>query len=244
MAMKEEFERTGNWLFRWRSYLPLIMLSLFTLALYQYPGGSEYIGHMWEIACLFISFVGLAIRIKTIGHTPKGTSGRNTKSHEAHTLNTTGMYSIVRNPLYLGNYFMGLGLALFAHLWWLVVIYTLLFWLYYERIIFSEEGFLREKFGQEYLTWANRTPAMIPKIRRYEKAELSFSLKNVLKREYNGAFAVVILVFFLDTMEEYFHAGILTLDKEWLLFVSVFFCIWLTLRSLNRYTRILNVEGR
>ena len=100
----------------------------------------------------------LAIRAYTIGHTPKGTSGRNTKKQVANALNTTGAYSLVRNPLYLGIFFMGLGVALFAHLWWLTLIYVLAFWLYYERVIFAEEAYLRDKFGAEYLSWADRTP--------------------------------------------------------------------------------------
>ena len=149
MALKEDFENTGNWLFRWRSYLPLIMISIFLLALreYEYPGNSEYLDHLWEVFCLIVSFIGLGIRVFTVGHTPKGTSGRNTKGQVAETLNTSGTYSVVRNPLYLGNFFMGLGLAMFAHLWWLTLIYILTFWLYYERIIFTEEEYLRNKFG-------------------------------------------------------------------------------------------------
>jgi len=51
------------------------------------------------------------------------------------------MYSMVRNPLYLGNFFMGLAPVLFMHTWWLCVIYVLAFILYYERIIVKEEAF-------------------------------------------------------------------------------------------------------
>jgi len=74
-----------------------------------------------------VSCVGLGTRILTIGHTPQRTSGRNTKAQVAETLNTTGLYSMLRQPLYLGNFFMGLGLAFFAHLWWLTLLYSLVF---------------------------------------------------------------------------------------------------------------------
>jgi len=185
MALQEQFENSGQWLFRWRSYLPLAGIAMVLLALreYEYPGHSEKLDHIWEVICLCVSFFGLAIRSYTIGHTPKNTSGRNTKRQVADALNTTGIYSVVRNPLYLGNFFMFLGVALFPHLWWLTLIFVLAFWLYYERIIFAEEAYLRTKFGAEYLDWAERTPVFVPRFRNYQKSNLPFSLKNVLRRE-------------------------------------------------------------
>ena len=246
MELREEFESAGNWLFRWRSYLPLVVLGIFLFAMsdYEYPGHSENLHHLWGAFCLIISFFGLGIRIFTIGHTPKGTSGRKTKKQVADTLNTTGIYSVVRNPLYLGNFFMGLGIALFAYLWWLVLIYILIFWLYYERIIFAEEAFLRNKFGNEYLDWANSTPVFVPKISKYRKANLPFSWRNVFKREYNGFFAVIVVLFVLETVGELFAEGELDFELGWMLLLGLGFIVWLSLRSLNKYTTILNVDGR
>ena len=246
MALQDEFERSGNWLFRWRSYLPLMMIGIFLLALreYQYPGYNEELDHLWELLCLLVSFFGLGIRILTVGHTPKGTSGRNTKKQVADTLNTKGIYSVVRNPLYLGNFFMGLGIALFAHMWWLTIIYLLVFWLYYERIIFAEEAYLRNKHGDEYLEWANSTPAFLPKLSKYQKADLPFSLRNVLKREYNGFFAVIVVMFILETVGEIYAEGEFDFDLGWLLLLGVGFIVWLVLRSLKKYTTLLHVDGR
>jgi protein-S-isoprenylcysteine O-methyltransferase Ste14 len=245
MTLREEFESNGNWLFRWRSYLPLAAIGIFLLALLdERPGRSENFDHLWEASCLLVSFIGLGIRVFTIGHTPRGTSGRNTKNQVADTLNTTGIYSIVRNPLYLGNFFMGLGIALFAQLWWLTLIYILVFWLYYERIIFAEEAYLRNKFGDEYLEWANKTPVFIPTFSQYRKANLPFSLRNVLKREYNGFFAVVVTIFILKTVGGIFTEGRLEFDLGWIFLLGISFVVWLTLRTLKKHTTILNVEGR
>jgi len=246
MALREEFESTGNWLFRWRSYLPLMMIGISLLALreYEYPGHSEYIDHLWEAFCLVVCFIGLGIRAFTVGHTPKGTSGRNTREQVADTLNTSGIYSVVRNPLYLGNFFMGLGLALFAHLWWLTLIYILSFWLYYERIIFAEEEYLRNKFGDEYLAWANVTPVLIPKLSNYRKPCLPFSLRNVLRREYNGFFVVIVVLFILEVAGDLFYNGKIEIDLMWCVLLFIGFIIWITLRILKKYTALLNVEGR
>ena len=223
-----------------------MMIGIFLLALreYQYPGYNEELDHLWELLCLLVSFFGLGIRILTVGHTPKGTSGRNTKKQVADTLNTKGMYSVVKNPLYLGNFFMGLGIALFAHMWWLTIIYILVFWLYYERIIFAEEAYLRNKYGDEYLEWANSTPAFLPKLSKYQKADLPFSLRNVLKREYNGFFAVIVVMFILETVGEIYAEGEFDFDLGWLLLLGVGFIVWLVLRSLKKYTILLHVDGR
>ena len=246
MTLREEFEKNGNWLFRWRSYLPLAMLGLLLLALrdYRYPGNSQRLDDLWEICCLTISFFGLAIRVYTIGCTPSGTSGRNTRKQIAETLNTSGAYSMVRNPLYLGNFFMGLGIVLFVHLWSLTLIYSLVFWLYYERIIFAEEAFLRKKFGTSYLEWAAATPAFIPRLGQYRPAALPFSLRNVLKREYNGFFAVIAVMFLLEMLGDLVVEKRLIFEPGWLLLLGGGAGIWLLLRSLKKYTRLLQVSGR
>ncbi len=246
MPLREEIEDAGNWLFRWRSYLPTVVLIIFLLAMldYAYPSADPQYNFLWEIFCLTVSFFGLTIRVLTIGHTPEGTSGRNTTEQIAESLNTTGIYSVVRNPLYLGNFFMGLGLALFPYLWWLVLIYILIFWLYYERIILAEEAFLREKFGQAYLDWAEKTPVFIPKLDQYTKAALPFSLRNVLKREYNGFLAIVLVMFLLETIGELVIHGSVKYEPWWLCLLGVTVVIWFILRMLKKHTRLFVVEGR
>jgi len=246
VALREEFERNGTWLFRWRSYLPLLLLGVFLLAMrdYHYPGYSERLDDLWECVCLVVSFVGLGIRVVTVGHAPRNTSGRNTRRQIADRLNTTGLYSVVRNPLYLGNFFMGLGPAMFAHTWWLVLIYLLVFWLYYERIIFAEETFLRQRFGQAFLEWAERTPAFLPHLRQYVPDALPFCWRTVLRRECNGLLGVVATMFLFEVVGDLFYLGRVELDPQWVWLVSVTVALWAALRVLKKCTRVLDVAGR
>jgi len=246
MVLREEFDSTGNWFFRWRSYLPLVMIGIFLLALgeLECPSDNEEIDEPWELFCLTVSFLGLGIRIFTIGHTPNGTSGRSTKGLVADSLNTTGIYSVVRNPLYLGNFFMGLGPALFAQVWWLVLIYSLIFFIYYERIIFAEEVYLSNKFGDEYLSWVNMTPVIVPKYRDYRKPILPFSVKNVLKREYNGFFVVIVVFFVLKVAYGLIVEKEFEVDLMFAIILGVGFIVWITLRTLKKKTTLLNVDGR
>lgn len=77
-----------------------------------------------------LSLVGFLIRAYVIGTTPRGTSGRNTKGQVAEELNQAGMYSMVRHPLYLGNYLMWIGIVVFAGNICFILIASLLFWIY------------------------------------------------------------------------------------------------------------------
>lgn len=246
MPLREELERSGNWLFRWRGYLPLVAVGIVLLAMrgYEYLAHSEKLDHIWEAFCLIVSFLGLGIRIFTVGSVPGGTSGRNRRKQVADSLNTKGMYSVTRNPLYLGNFFMGLGVALFAHLWWLTTIYILLFWLYYERIIFAEEEYLRNKFGDEYLEWASKTPAFFPRFSRYRKADLPFSFRTALSREYSGFFQVIIAFFALESVGEIATNGHLEFDLGWIVLLTIGFVVWLTVGILKKYTKLLDTDGR
>jgi len=246
VALREEYEQTGSWLFRWRSYVPLIFIVLLVVSLlsYQHPQ-SDAGDEAWELLCLTISLTGLAIRAFTIGYTPRGTSGRNTKTQIADSLNTTGMYSLVRHPLYLGNFLMWLGVALFPMLWWMALLCTLLFWVYYERIMFAEEAFLRKKYGKVYEEWAKGTPAFMPSLKcSYRKPEVPFSLRNVLKREYNGLLGAVLCLFMAETVGDYFAGQPVHVDLMWKIILAVTITIWLVLRTLKRHTNVLNVDGR
>ncbi|RLD62309.1 MAG: lipid A phosphate methyltransferase [Bacteroidetes bacterium] len=246
MALKEEYIKSGNWLFKRRSYLPLILLVIFIFGLknYKYLGNNEALDDYWEIFCLLVSFIGLGIRSYTIGHTPKGTSGRNTKGQVAETLNTKGIYSVVRHPLYLGNFIIWFGISLFAHSWWLSLICILVFWVYYERIMFAEENFLIKKFGKQYMDWAEKTPAFIPKLKGWEKSNLPFSFRNVLKREYNGFFSIIVVFTFLEVLSDFIVNRKLEIDLMWLIIFGVGLIIFLTLRTLKKKTNILSVKDR
>lgn len=248
MALREEIESQGKWLFRWRSYLPLLLFILLFFALregdYLERNVGEWVDNIYKAGCLTISFLGLFIRGLTIGYTPAGTSGRNTESQIADELNTTGMYSVVRHPLYFGNFIIMLGLAMYMEVWWFVVIVMPLYYIYYERIMFAEEEFLRKKFGKEYLAWAEETPSFIPRLRGWKKSKLGFSLRNVLKREYSGFFAIVASFTVLEILIDLIAEHKFDYDLGWYIFFGTGLMIYLTLRLLKKKTRLLHVEGR
>ncbi|MBC8242656.1 MAG: lipid A phosphate methyltransferase [Alphaproteobacteria bacterium] len=248
-----EMSRQGSFLFRWRGYLPLALSPLLVVAVFQSGYFGAYLGDTAETAWMafsaMVSFLGLAVRVITIGYTPAGTSGRNAREQRADELNTTGIYSVVRNPLYLGNYLMLLGVSLASMAWWLPVIITLSFLLYYERIIFAEEEFLAATFHEEYTAWSARTPLILPRLRQWEKPNLSFSLRNVLRREYSGFYALVVCFTLVELGTDMLGEGMtfaewLDQDFYWIWIFAIGTLIYLTLRTLKRHTSLLSVSGR
>lgn len=111
MALIEEFTKTGNWLFRWRSYLPVVLISLVMFSMYLNRAALLPGNWQWAAICLFISSVGEGIRIFVVAHSASRTSGRNVKRQIAESLNTTGAYSLIRHPLYFANFLMWIGLG-------------------------------------------------------------------------------------------------------------------------------------
>jgi protein-S-isoprenylcysteine O-methyltransferase Ste14 len=246
MSLRSQLESNGSWLFRHRSYLPLVTIPVFFACLpsFTYLGASHALNEAWQIFCLMISFAGLAVRIITVGRAPLGTSGRNTREQVALTLSTTGIYSVVRHPLYLGNYLILLGMALWPHVWWLAVLTSCLFALYYERIMLAEEAFLRGRFGDAFETWAAATPAFIPRRRGWKPSPVSFCWRTVLQREYN-AFILIIGVFFVfDLVGDCFAERRWHVSYAWFSFFIAGFVIFATLRTLKKRTKLLTVEGR
>ena len=250
MALQEEFEKQGNWLFKYRSYLPLIVLFIGvvlnlrkeiypeTFILAETPYEIYY-----EMFALFIGLTGFYIRIVTVGHTPGKTSGRNTKQGQiADTLNKTGMYSIVRHPLYVGNFLIWIAPAMLTGSFWFIIAFVLSYWIYYERIMFAEEQFLRRKFGNEYIEWSERVPAFIPNFRNYQKSNLPFSWKKVLKKEINGVFALFLIFCLFNVSGELVDGEI---DFNYFLIIMCFLTGigFIVLKCLKKYTSVLKELG-
>jgi protein-S-isoprenylcysteine O-methyltransferase Ste14 len=245
MALVHEFENTGNWLFKRRSWLPVFMIVAGIFVMYLGNRQAILFDMRDELIFLGVSLFGQIIRILTVGFTPKNTSGKNTSNGQlADELNVTGIYSLVRHPLYLGNFFMWLGPVLFLRSISFTIVFGLLYWLYYERIMFAEEQFLRRKFGEIYDKWSVKVHPFIPYSFKFIPPKLSFSVRTVLKQEYNSFVNIFLIFTLLDIFRNYFLMERIYLTKMWIyLFVSAFI-IWIVVRTIQMQTQWLEVEGR
>lgn len=246
MTLRSQLEASGHWLFQRRSFLPLLVLGLGLAALrdLEFPRRSHALQEVWNLLCLGLALAGQALRFYTIGQVPAGTSGRNRRDQRADSLNTTGIYSVVRNPLYLGNCLIWLGVAAVPRSPWLFLTVGLVFWLYHERIILAEERYLEDKYGEEFRRWAAVTPVFIPRWRNWRPAALRFSFRHALGREYLGVFGVLSTFLVLDAIEDSVGYHRLTFPVGWLVAWLLALAAFVVIRVLRKKTRLLVVEGR
>ncbi len=79
-------------------------------------------------------------------------------------LATEGPYALTRNPLYLGNFFLGLGFSIMAGRWVVPVIFLPLFAFVYRATIRDEEETLMRLFGREFDAYRLSVPRFFPRL--------------------------------------------------------------------------------
>lgn len=244
MPLKEEFRTQGDFLFKNRSFLPVLIIIPGLIVFVRNLGDFDLsISMQWELICLAICVLGLLIRMIAIGFSADNTSGRNTSEGQiADHINTTGPYSVVRHPLYLGNYFMWLGIACLTRNFWFVAAFTFVYWLYYERIMYAEEEFLRDKYGDRYATWAAGVPAFIPALGQWKKSHLSFSWVKIIRQEKAGILNLFLVIFIFKLLEAYFRDGNLMMVSRFWLYALLGSFIWYVIIKLAQKSGKLAID--
>ncbi len=181
----------GRTLFRLRSLTPVPVIAACGWLLWMSraepgPGGAD-VDFALDLVGLALAGLGQALRFYVLGLVPEGTSGQNL-SIQASTLNVTGPYAHVRNPLYVGNLGIVLGLCCMAHQPWVYVIAMVFFFGEYFFIIRAEEDFLRSKFGAAFDEFCRTVPRWVPRLTPAVKGSLrggGFDWRRALKKEIN-----------------------------------------------------------
>lgn len=179
----ERFVRLGGWLFTGRTWLPLPIAVVILLSA---PGRSSprlvWIG-LATVAC------GELLRLWAVHHI--GVISR-TRSDRLGPLVATGPFALVRNPLYLGNTALWVGLAASARLAWLIPAIALLLAVEYHAIVRWEERLLETRLGDSYRAYAAQVPRWIPRLGRPvpDALSLKFSWRDTFFSERGTLLAI------------------------------------------------------
>ncbi|MGB5529138.1 MAG: isoprenylcysteine carboxylmethyltransferase family protein [Ignavibacteriaceae bacterium] len=152
-------------LFKYRSYTPIPFLVI--MIIFQ-------ASTIWTLVIGFtIAMLGELIRFWGVSWA--GSETRTTGSVGGTFLIINGPFAYVRNPLYVGNILIYLGLGVMSFAWfpYLQIVAILFFLLQYYLIVKEEESYLREKFREDYKNYCENVPPFFPRLTPYKNAKVT-----------------------------------------------------------------------
>jgi protein-S-isoprenylcysteine O-methyltransferase Ste14 len=240
--------RYGNFLFRYRNALfPIVLVALIVAFRPQYPRGSERLDDMLDVIGVLVALAGQVLRVAVIGYVYIARGGRNRQVY-ADGLVTEGFFAHSRNPLYLGNILVLLGLFIIHDNPWVYLIGVPFFLIGYMAIVAAEERYLRDKFGAGYEAYAAAVPRWIPRARglRASLEGIRFNWRRVMLKEYGSTFAWTggaIALMIYDTLAYFPYVE----RRSYILrLVAVFIVLaagWATVRYLKKSRRLREVRA-
>lgn len=178
-------EKIGKWWFKHRGESPLPLLLFVLLWPVTVSVGTWFQG-------LILILCGEAIRMWSVGYAGGITR---TRTGDLNKLVTKGPFKYTRNPIYIGNIIMylGVGITLSSYkLLWLVFLY---FAIQYTLIVRYEENILLDSFGPEYELYRTKVPRWIPNFAStIEESGHQFNIKETLYNERRTLTAIFVIL--------------------------------------------------
>ncbi len=140
-----------------------------------------------------IGIIGLLIRLWASGYIKKNKE-----------LSTSGPYSYTRNPLYLGSFFIGLGVSIAGSSIIFILLFIAAFYFVYSTVIKDEEKGLIELFGGSFLDYKSKVPCFFPLLKPVRISK-NFDIKLVVKHEEYNAWLGFIAALIVLWLKYYFH---------------------------------------
>lgn len=138
---------------------PLFFVAAFIAAVYvqrYFPINWGFFGSLFSnIAGMLIIVMGLLFFLPALYRFIK-TKNTLITIKPANTLQTTGIYAVTRNPMYISLLLLYLGFSFIIGNWWNIILAPLLILVVQEYIIKHEERYLEYRFGQAFIAYKSR----------------------------------------------------------------------------------------
>jgi protein-S-isoprenylcysteine O-methyltransferase Ste14 len=235
--------RLGNVIFRVRDLLfPVVLLTVAFGTRPHIAGGDVRLDHAIDAVGALVSLSGEALRVLVIGLVYITRGGQN-RQVWANALVDTGMFAHSRNPLYVANLLLFLGLAIVHNGWAMYLIVLPFFMAAYYCIVAAEEAYLRGRFGEAYEDYCRRVPRWLPSVRGLSSTLRSteFDWLKVLRKEYGTPFAWTSGLLLLLYWEHVGGVGAPLIGRVEL---ACIIAIWMVLAIAYLVVRTLKLRGR
>lgn len=198
----------GNFFFKYRNWIFILFYAALFIPSWPLFSKERFGEHyyIWPISLgLVITVLGQLIRGLTIGLAYIVRGGKEGKPY-AEGLVTDGIFNHCRNPLYVGNILMLLGVGILANSLFYVGIMIPVFLFIYQAIVLAEENFLRGKFGPGFDAYCSKVNRWVPNLSGIGKTlgSMSFKWRRWILKEHTTQFIWLIgitLLLFLNYPE-------------------------------------------
>ena len=188
-------------LFKYRSYTPIP----FIIVMLVYENAN-----IWSLIIGFLIVAGGEL-LRLWGVSWAGSETRTTGHMEGTYLIISGPFAYTRNPLYIGNIliYLGIGIMSFAIFPSLQVFALLFFIFQYDHIIKGEEEYLLNRYGEQFKEYKKNVPRLFPRLTPYKTGEVRqppFKLKAGLrseKRTFQAIGFIMVTIFLLWLIGRY-----------------------------------------
>ena len=190
----------GNFFFKYRNLLFPIIILLVVFIPSPTVFKEEVFGpaYYWIplIAGIAIALFGQVVRAVTIGLKYIVRGGKN-KEVYAEDLVTEGIFNHCRNPLYVGNILMVVGVGLISNSLIFIIVVVPLFCFIYQAIVLAEENYLRNKFGDQFTAYCNRVNRWVPNFKglSHTITSMQFDWKRYIRNEYNTIYLLFLSIY-------------------------------------------------
>ena len=199
----------GNFFFKYRNALFPVLFALSALiGRPQVLFGNHALDQALGVYGVLVAVTGQLVRLVTIGYEYIERGGKAGKVY-ASRLVQGGVYALTRNPMYLGNGLIAIGVTMVAGAPLLYVAILPLFLYIYHAIIAAEEAYLRRQFGAEYERYGQRVNRLLPAVDRARKVlgPLTYNWRQAVRKDLSTITALLLALILLPVWRRLWLEG-------------------------------------
>lgn len=166
----------------------LLIAVVFPKAFFRRDIPGDLFNGMIKIFGIILILSGQVLRVSARGY-------KSEHSQEGRILIQDGPYGLVRNPMYLGVFLIGLGIALILFKWWFTLLIVAVIIIRYMLLISEEDKKLSQVFGQAHASYKRRVPCLAPSLKTILDKRISEYLPlkwTWLKKEIGTILAILL----------------------------------------------------
>ncbi|MEW6442874.1 MAG: isoprenylcysteine carboxylmethyltransferase family protein [bacterium] len=235
---------SGRFFFRLRNGLfPAVFVILFLVTRPAYFLGAPALDRLIVAIGIATALAGASFRMAVIGYAYIRRGGKDGRIF-ADRLVVQGFYAHTRNPMYVGNFLITVGMGLIYGSVWVYVLVIPFFAFAYLSIVVAEETYLRARFGSEFEAYASRVNRFLPDFRglRGSLREFRFDWRKALRKDYGTLSGVLAGILFVIQWKEFYYRGFEFRSRDLLplsLFVPVL-VFYTVVRRLKKTRRLVS----